>query len=87
MGTIIIAALTVSSRIVAIAYMIMIGWGQGFQPICAIDYGAKRYDRLDRHLKLTVVIGTGFWLFQQLSYIFFRIFNYIDVKGQVKLFL
>lgn len=40
-GDSIIAAFTVSSRIVAIAYMIMIGWGQGFQPICAMNYGAK----------------------------------------------
>lgn len=36
-----IAALTVSSKIVATAFMIMIGWGQGFQPICAMNYGAK----------------------------------------------
>ena len=34
-GDSLLAALTVSSRISAIAYMIMIGWSQGFQPICA----------------------------------------------------
>lgn len=59
-GDSIIAALTVSSRIVAIAYMIMIGWGQGFQPICAMNYGAKKYDRVRSAFKWTVVIGTGF---------------------------
>lgn len=59
-GDSIIAALTVSSRIVAIAYMIMIGWGQGFQPICAMNYGAKQYDRVRSAFKWTVVIGTGF---------------------------
>lgn len=47
-GESMIAALTVSSRIAALAYMIMIGWGQGFQPICAMNYGAKQYDRMKK---------------------------------------
>lgn len=55
-----IAALTVSSRIAALAYMVMIGWGQGFQPICAMNYGAKKYDRVKKAWKLTVWIGTVF---------------------------
>lgn len=55
-----IAALTVSSRIAALAYMVMIGWGQGFQPICAMNYGAKKYDRVKKARKLTVWIGTVF---------------------------
>lgn len=58
-----IAALTVSSRIAALAYMIMIGWGQGFQPICAMNYGAKQYDRVKQALKLTLSIGTIFLIF------------------------
>ena len=58
-----IAALTVSSRIAALAYMIMIGWGQGFQPICAMNYGAKQYDREKQALKLTLSIGTIFLIF------------------------
>ena len=56
----IIAALTISSRIAALAYMIMIGWGQGFQPICAMNYGAKQYDRVKKAFKFTVVGGTLF---------------------------
>lgn len=59
-GDSIIAAFTVSSRIVAIAYMIMIGWGQGFQPICAMNYGAKKYNRVQSAFTLTVVVGTIF---------------------------
>ena len=58
-----IAALTVSSRIAALAYMVMIGWGQGFQPICAMNYGAKQYDRVKHALKLTLSIGTIFLIF------------------------
>ncbi len=57
-----IAALTVSSKIAALAYMIMIGFGQGFQPICAMNYGAKQYGRVKQALKLTITIGTAFLL-------------------------
>ena len=57
-----IAALTVSSRIAALAYMIMIGFGQGFQPICAMNYGAKQYGRVRAAWKLTLTIGTVFLL-------------------------
>lgn len=59
-GESMIAALTISSRIIALAYMIMIGWGQGFQPICAMNYGAKKYDRVKTAFKLTVIVGTVF---------------------------
>ncbi len=59
-GDSVIAALTISSRILALAYMIMIGWGQGFQPVCAMNYGAKRYDRVKKAFKLAVIGGTVF---------------------------
>ena len=53
-----IAALTVSSRMLALFYMIIIGWGQGFQPICAMNYGARQYDRVKKSFRLAVGIGT-----------------------------
>ena len=56
----VIAALTISSRILALAYMIMLGWGQGFQPICAMNYGAKQYDRVKKAFKFAVIGGTLF---------------------------
>ena len=59
-GTAVIAALTVSGRITALAFMLMIGFGQGFQPICAMNYGAKQYDRVRRAFRMTVTIGTAF---------------------------
>ena len=30
------------------AYSALIGYGQGFQPVCGINYGAGRYDRVRR---------------------------------------
>ena len=70
-GDSLLAALTVSSRISAIAYMIMIGWSQGFQPICAMNYGAKKYTRVKDAFKLTATIGSIFLIFSAiLLYIF-----------------
>ena len=59
-GESMIAALTISSKIVAVAFMIMIGWGQGFQPICAMNYGAQQYERVKKAFITTVAVGTVF---------------------------
>ena len=55
-----IAALTIATRIAALAYMIMIGWGQGFQPICAMNWGAKQYARVKKSLVISATFGTLF---------------------------
>ena len=59
-GEDLIAALTVSTRVAALGYLLMIGFGQGFQPICAMNYGAKQYRRVKKALDLTITIGTAF---------------------------
>ncbi len=41
-----IAAFSVVSRITMFAYSALIGYGQGFQPVCGVNYGAQRYDRV-----------------------------------------
>ncbi|MCM1388366.1 MAG: MATE family efflux transporter [Bacillus sp. (in: Bacteria)] len=66
-----IAAFTVSSRVAALGYMVMIGFGQGFQPICAMNYGAKKYERVSRAFRLTVSIGTGLMI---IAAVFFTAF-------------
>lgn len=40
------AAMTGTSKIMMFFMAIMIGFGQGFQPVCGFNYGAKRYDRV-----------------------------------------
>jgi Na+-driven multidrug efflux pump len=65
-----IAALTVAGRIAAMCYMVVIGWGQGFQPICAMNYGAKKYDRVKEALTLSALIGTVFLLFADAAVFF-----------------
>ena len=73
----VIAALTISSRILALAYMIMIGWGQGFQPICAMNYGAKQYDRVKKAFKFAVIGGT---LFLIIAAILLYVFSELLIK-------
>lgn len=41
-----IAAMSIVSRILQFAISIILGFGQGFQPVCGFNYGAKRYDRV-----------------------------------------
>jgi len=70
-GEDVVAAITVSSKISVIAYMIVIGWGQGFQPVCAMNYGAKQYDRVKKAFKYTVKAGTYFLIISSIClYIF-----------------
>lgn len=59
-GSYAIAALTIALRISYIAYALVIGFGQGFQPVCAINYGAEKYDRIRTAFKLTLVTVTVF---------------------------
>lgn len=41
-----IAAMSIVTRIFQFAVSAMLGFGQGFQPVCGFNYGAKRYDRV-----------------------------------------
>ena len=43
-----IAAFSVVNRITMLACAAMIGYGQGFQPVCGFNYGAGFYDRVRR---------------------------------------
>ena len=41
-----VAAMSIVSRIMLFANSALIGFGQGFQPVCGFNYGAKRFDRV-----------------------------------------
>lgn len=41
-----IAAMSIVSRVMMFALAALIGFGQGFQPVCGFNYGARRYDRV-----------------------------------------
>ena len=43
-----IAAISIVMRVSNFAGSALIGFGQGFQPVCGFNYGAKRFDRVRR---------------------------------------
>lgn len=66
-----VASFSVASRVMAIASALLIGFGQGFQPVCGFNYGARKFDRLRSALKFTVTTGTAYCtVFAVAAYIF-----------------
>ena len=55
-----IAAMSIVGRIVLFANSCVIGFGQGFQPVCGFCYGAKRYDRVKEAFWFCVRTATLF---------------------------
>ena len=55
-----IAAMGVVQRIAMFGGSAMIGFGQGFQPVCGFNYGAKLYQRVNQ----------GFWFCVKVSFVF-----------------
>ena len=53
-----IAAMGVVTRITNFAYAALIGFGQGFQPVCGTNYGAKNYKRVKEAFFYCVKLGT-----------------------------
>lgn len=53
-----IAAFTVANRILSMLTAGVIGFGQGYQSVCAINYGAGRYERVNRGFRFCVTIST-----------------------------
>lgn len=52
-----IAAMGVVSRITMFANSALIGFGQGFQPVCGTNFGAKKYERVREAFSFCVKIG------------------------------
>jgi Na+-driven multidrug efflux pump len=43
-----IAAISISNRLSMFATSVVLGFGQGFQPVCGFNYGAKLYSRVKK---------------------------------------
>ena len=57
-----IAGMSVVTRVMMLAFSALIGFGQGFQPVCAFNYGAKKYERVREGFWFCVRYGTAFLL-------------------------
>ena len=54
-----IAAMSIVTRVSQFAGSAMIGFGQGFQPVCGFNYGARKYDRVSRGFWFCVKVSTA----------------------------
>lgn len=66
-----IAAMSIVTRISMFIFSVIVGLGQGFQPMCGFCYGAKLYDRVKEGFWFGTKIGTLFLLFWSLVLIIF----------------
>jgi len=57
-GVAVIAAVAIVQRVTIFASFALMGFGQGFQPVCGFNYGAKRYDRVKRAFWFCVKLST-----------------------------
>ena len=55
-----IAAMGYVARTSSLIFCVGLGIGQGFQPVSAFNYGAKKYDRVKKGSYFTLFFGTAF---------------------------
>lgn len=53
-----IAAMSIVTRVSQFAGSALLGFGQGFQPVCGFNYGAKRFDRVTKAFWFCVRVST-----------------------------
>ncbi len=52
-----VAAMTIVNRICFFNFAVGLGIGQGFQPVAAFNYGAKKYGRVKHAFMFTLILG------------------------------
>ena len=57
-----VAAFAVVTRIMMFAFSVVLGFSQGFQPVCGYNYGAKLYGRVRASWLFASCVGTAFLL-------------------------
>lgn len=57
-----VAAMSIVTKIVMLLFSVLIGIGQGYQPVVGYNYGAKKYKRVKESFCFTTKIGTIFML-------------------------
>jgi Na+-driven multidrug efflux pump len=62
-------AFGIVSKLMMLISSMMIGFGQGFQPVCGFNYGAKKYDRVLKAFRFCVLVS--FVFLAVMSVIFF----------------
>lgn len=68
-----VAAMTIAGKVFMVAFSLMIGFGQGFQPVIGFNYGAEKWQRVRQSICFTlkwstllaVALGTGGFFFAE----------------------
>ena len=55
-GDLAIAAISIVTRVTMFSTSIVLGFGQGFQPVCGFNYGARKFDRVKRAFKFGITV-------------------------------
>jgi len=70
-----IAAVSIVTRIMMFIFSVLIGFGQGYQPVCGFNFGAKKYDR----------VLEAFWFCAKVAFVALSIFALIAFTFAPKL--
>ena len=57
-GDAVIAGMSVYNRVMFLGMAVVIGYGQGYQPVCSFNFGAKNYKRVFDGYKFLAVVTT-----------------------------
>lgn len=61
-GDFALAAFSIVGRIMHLTFSVLLGFGQGFQPVCGYNFGARLYDRLRKAFRFSVTVETCYCL-------------------------
>lgn len=59
-GDTVISAMGIVSRVMNFAFSAVLGFGQGFQPVCGYNFGAKKYERVKEGFFFSLKISMTF---------------------------
>lgn len=61
-GDDVLAAFSLAGRVFAVLFCVVIGFGQGFQPVAGYNYGAGKWKRVREAFYFTLFVETGFMM-------------------------
>ncbi len=54
-----VAAISIVTKLFMFIFSVSLGIGQGYQPVCGYNYGAKLYTRVRQGYRFTLLVGVG----------------------------
>ncbi len=66
-----VSAVSIANKIYMLLRSMLIGVGQGFQPVAGYNYGAKRYDRVKKAFSSALLLGTLYGVTVAVALFFF----------------